>query len=147
MRASSIAQATAVGTFFYRRQLCSRSPIVPYSLSKNCWQIEPIGSPLVTVLFTKGMIAADFLGDPTGTRIGPAIPNGSCECRTDSSKLWAFSCCNRGFGAGRGFSCRPAGYRIGHALPNHRVLVEVIQKNATDAGGIRDPFDRIDGPA
>ena len=22
------------------------------------------------------------------------------------------------------------GYRIGHALPNHRVLVEVIQKNA-----------------
>jgi hypothetical protein len=28
---------------------------------------EPIGSPLVRVLFTKGMIAADFLGDPTGT--------------------------------------------------------------------------------
>src|SRR5712672_1060562 len=27
---------------------------------------EPIGSPLVRVLFTKGMIAADFLGDPTG---------------------------------------------------------------------------------
>jgi hypothetical protein len=28
---------------------------------------EPIGSPLMTVSFTKGMIAADFLGDPTGT--------------------------------------------------------------------------------
>src|SRR5712671_6224557 len=59
-----------------RRQLCSRSPIVPYSLSKNCWQIEPIGSPLVTVLFTKGMIAADFLGDRTGIRIGHVLPNG-----------------------------------------------------------------------
>src|SRR5882757_2668686 len=34
---------------------------------------EPIGSPLVTVLFTKGMIAADFLGDPTGNRVGHAI--------------------------------------------------------------------------
>src|SRR5882757_9192353 len=37
---------------------------------------EPIGSPLMRVLFTKGMIAADFLGDPTGIRIGHALPNG-----------------------------------------------------------------------
>src|SRR5712671_2191550 len=35
-----------------------------------------IGSPLVTVLFTKGMIAADFLGDRTGIRIGHVLPNG-----------------------------------------------------------------------
>jgi hypothetical protein len=27
------------------------------------------------------------------------------------------------------------GYRIGHALPNHRVLVEVIQKNAPRSCG------------
>ena len=33
----------------------------------NDFGAEPIGSPLVRVLFTKGMIAADFLGDPTGT--------------------------------------------------------------------------------
>ena len=31
-----------------------------------------------------GMIAADFLGDPTGIRIGHALPK-----RTDSRKLWA----------------------------------------------------------
>jgi hypothetical protein len=29
--------------------------------------IEPVGSPLVRVSFTKGMIAADFLSEPTGT--------------------------------------------------------------------------------
>ena len=28
---------------------------------------EPLASPLVRVLFTNGIIAADFLGDPTGT--------------------------------------------------------------------------------
>jgi hypothetical protein len=28
---------------------------------------EPIGSPPVRVSVTNGMIAADFLGDPTGT--------------------------------------------------------------------------------
>src|SRR5436305_13680782 len=31
--------------------------------------IDPVGSPLVRVLFTKRMIAADFLGDPTGTEL------------------------------------------------------------------------------
>ena len=35
---------------------------------------EPVGSPLVRVLFTKGMIVADFLGDPDGYRIGH-LPN------------------------------------------------------------------------
>ena len=30
----------------------------------------------MTVLFTKGMIAADFLGDRTGIRIGHVLPNG-----------------------------------------------------------------------
>ena len=39
----------------------------------NHSQGEPIGSPLVRLLLTKGMIAADFLGDPTGTRVGHAI--------------------------------------------------------------------------
>src|SRR5258705_9847246 len=29
------------------------------------------------------MIAADFLRDPTGIRIGHALPNAPCECRTD----------------------------------------------------------------
>jgi hypothetical protein len=43
------------------------------------------------------MIAADFLGDPTGT--GMTCPP---EWRTDSRKLWAFSfCCNSAQGAGR----------------------------------------------
>ena len=41
------------------------------------------------VLFTKGMIPADFLGDPTGIRIGHALPNAPCEWRTHSRKLWA----------------------------------------------------------
>jgi hypothetical protein len=36
------------------------------------------------------MIAADFLGDPTGYRIGHALPNAPCEWQTDSRKLWAF---------------------------------------------------------
>src|SRR5436305_15226777 len=31
--------------------------------------IEPLASPLVRVLFTEGMIAADFLGDPAGTEL------------------------------------------------------------------------------
>ena len=31
--------------------------------------IDPVGSPLVRVLFKKRMIAADFLGDPTGTEL------------------------------------------------------------------------------
>jgi hypothetical protein len=33
---------------------------------------EPIGSPLVRVLFTNGMIAGDFWANPTGYRIGHA---------------------------------------------------------------------------
>jgi hypothetical protein len=33
----------------------------------NLFPADAIGSPLVRVLFTKGMIAADFLGDTTGT--------------------------------------------------------------------------------
>jgi hypothetical protein len=59
----------------------------------------PIGSPLVRLSLTKGMIAADFLGDPTDTRVGHALPNTLCEWRTDSRKLWAFSF--RAQGAGR----------------------------------------------
>src|SRR5438045_1167256 len=48
------------------------------------------------------MIAADFLGDPTGYRIGHALPNGPCECPTDSRKVWACLCrCNSAHGAGR----------------------------------------------
>jgi hypothetical protein len=39
---------------------------------------EPIGSPLVRVLFTNGMIAADFLGDPTGT--GLDMPSQTRPC-------------------------------------------------------------------
>jgi len=36
---------------------------------------EPIGSSLVSYFLTKGMIAADFLGDPTGTGLMPfALP-------------------------------------------------------------------------
>jgi len=38
---------------------------------------KPIGSPLVRVLFTKGMIARGFSGRPDGYRIGHALPNGS----------------------------------------------------------------------
>jgi hypothetical protein len=33
----------------------------------NHFPADAIGSPLVRVLLTDGMIAADFLGDPTGT--------------------------------------------------------------------------------
>ena len=33
----------------------------------NARQIEALASPLVRVSLTDGMIAADFLGDPTGT--------------------------------------------------------------------------------
>src|SRR5436190_14984850 len=53
--------------------------------------IEPIGSPLVRVLFTKGMICRGFSGRPDEYRIGHALPNAPCERRTDSRKLWAFS--------------------------------------------------------
>jgi hypothetical protein len=46
---------------------------LPNAQIANDLIIEPIGSPLVSVSFTKGMIAADFLGDPTGTGLdGPA---------------------------------------------------------------------------
>jgi hypothetical protein len=40
---------------------------------------EPIGSPLVRVLFTKGMIAADFLGDTTGTGLDMPSQNAPSE--------------------------------------------------------------------
>jgi hypothetical protein len=40
---------------------------------------EPIGSPLVRVLFTKGMIARGFSGRPDGYRIGHGLSNAPCE--------------------------------------------------------------------
>jgi hypothetical protein len=54
----------------------SRTPQLCNQAMNQCGEIinlfgaEPIGSPLVRVLFTKGMITADFLGDPNGYRIG-----------------------------------------------------------------------------
>jgi hypothetical protein len=42
-------------------------------------------------LLMDGMIAADFLGDPTGTGLDMPSQTRPCECRTDSRKLWAFS--------------------------------------------------------
>src|SRR5258708_4121690 len=53
----------------------------------NQFSPEPIGSPLVRVLFTKGMIAADFLGDPTGT--GLYMPS---QTHRASGGLTAGSC-------------------------------------------------------
>jgi hypothetical protein len=47
---------------------------------------EPIGSPLVRVLFTKGMIAADFLGDPTGT--GLDMPSQTHRELAGAGRLW-----------------------------------------------------------
>jgi hypothetical protein len=45
---------------------CSAFSVNHHIENINQFLPEPIGSPLVRVLFTKGMIAADFLGDPTG---------------------------------------------------------------------------------
>jgi hypothetical protein len=47
-------------------------PTVPFPVPQstefvNHFPGEPIGSPLVSVSLTKGMIAADFLADPPGT--------------------------------------------------------------------------------
>jgi len=50
-------------------------PIVPYSLSKNCWQIDhrkPAGDGFVT----KGMIAADFLATGRVFGLDMSSPNG-----------------------------------------------------------------------
>src|SRR5712672_4621513 len=64
--------------------------------------IEPIGSPLLRVPSTKGMIAADFLGDPTST--GLDMPS---QTHRASGGLTAGSCgpflfgCNSAHGARR----------------------------------------------
>jgi hypothetical protein len=62
--------------------------------------IEPVGSPLVSVSFTKGMIAADFLGDPTGTRIGHALSNTSGGLTAGTCGPFIFGC-NSAHGARR----------------------------------------------
>src|SRR5712671_2601239 len=78
-----------------------------------------IGSPLVTVLFTKGMIAADFLGDRTGIRIGHVLPNGPQQ---EAVGLFFLAALGEPIGSplvrllltkgmiARGFSGRPDGY-------------------------------------
>ena len=63
--------------------------------------IEPIGSPLVRVLFTKGMIAADFLGDPTST--GLDMPS---QTHRASGGLTAGSCGPFLFGCNRAQAAR-----------------------------------------
>src|SRR5882724_58428 len=40
------------------------------------FDFQVLASPLVRVSLTDGMIAAHFLRDPTGIRIGHALPNG-----------------------------------------------------------------------
>jgi hypothetical protein len=53
--------------------------------------IDPVGSPLVRVSFTKGMICRGFSGPAHDRyRIGHALPNAPCDWRTDSRNLWAF---------------------------------------------------------
>jgi len=49
------------------------------------YEVDAIGRPLVRLSLAKGMIAADFLGDPTGTRVGHAISRCSGEVETSNA--------------------------------------------------------------
>ena len=86
----------------------------------------------MTVLFTKGMIAADFLGDRTGIRIGHVLPNGPQQ---EAVGLFFLAALGEPIGSplvrllltkgmiARGFSGRPDGYSDWTCHPKRIVRV------------------------
>ena len=103
------------------------------------------------VLFTKGMIAADFLADPLGTRVGHANSRCSGEVETSNASdplqedrvalQTVVSAMVRKL-------VMIVGSGMGLGIDDHRRLfrrgVERVASRST-AGGLREPFDRMTG--
>ena len=100
------------------------------------------------------MIAADFLGDPTGTRVGHAISRCSGEVETSNASNASDPLQEDRVALQTVVSAMVrklvmiVGSGMGLGIDDHRRLfrrgVERVASRST-AGGLREPFDRMTG--
>jgi hypothetical protein len=108
----------------------------------NLFGAEPIGSPLVRLSLTKGMITVDFLADPPGT--GLHVPSQTTVSWSKAFRKTPHRCCHGGVYGEGPFPTSPAARQtsISRRRPARANCVAVAASSVTNVAPARSPMAR-----